>query len=103
MIEITPAETLELFQKQTLLLVDVRPPKERSFAALTVPYKVLDKGGLPELMELSRDTPIAFLCHHGVRSAVVADYFIQQGFSEIYNIAGGIDAWADIDPNITRY
>ncbi|MCA1714754.1 MAG: monothiol glutaredoxin, Grx4 family, partial [Gammaproteobacteria bacterium] len=49
------------------------------------------------------DTALAFLCHHGNRSRQAAEHFRQRGFSELYNIAGGIDAWADADPGVPRY
>jgi rhodanese-related sulfurtransferase len=39
-----------------------------------------------------RDTPIVFQCHHGVRSQHAAEYFRRQGFRNLYNLRGGIDA-----------
>src|SRR3546814_10846425 len=65
---------------------------------------LLDAGGLEDLLAQSRDLPLGFLCHHGGRSAQAADHFRAQGFSEVFNIAGGIDAWAqDVDPSVPRY
>ena len=46
---------------------------------------------------------IAFLCHHGGRSAQAAEHFRQQGFSQVYNVVGGIEAWAASDPAVPRY
>jgi rhodanese-related sulfurtransferase len=43
-------------------------------------------------------------CHHGVRSAAVADYLRRMGFSRVKNLAGGLDAWAaTVDPTMRRY
>jgi rhodanese-related sulfurtransferase len=54
--------------------------------------------------ELSREQPIACLCHHGGRSMQVAAFLAQQGFSHVANIAGGINAWsAQVDPSVPRY
>jgi monothiol glutaredoxin len=46
---------------------------------------------------------LAFLCHHGQRSDQAAEHFRRLGFTEVYNVAGGIDAWAQVDPAIPRY
>jgi rhodanese-related sulfurtransferase len=44
------------------------------------------------------------ICHHGGRSQQVAQYLTAQGFGQVANLAGGIDAWAEaLDPNLTRY
>jgi rhodanese-related sulfurtransferase len=51
-----------------------------------------------------RDRPIAILCHHGARSQRVAMFLAQQGYTEVANIAGGIEAWSrERDPGIPRY
>ena len=48
---------------------------------------------------LPKDTPLAFYCHHGGRSRGAAEHFLKLGFKNVYNLAGGIDAWSrDVDP-----
>lgn len=85
-------------------LVDVRPPDERAIAAVAAPFLGLEDGGLERLLALPKDAPLAFLCHHGGRSAQAAMYFAQQGFSDLYNVVGGIDAWSlQVDPAVPRY
>ncbi|MDQ3057401.1 MAG: Grx4 family monothiol glutaredoxin [Pseudomonadota bacterium] len=86
----------------SLRIVDVRPGSERAMAALDTPFLTLDDGLAP-LQALPNDTPLAFLCHHGSRSAEAAEHFRELGYREVYNIEGGIDAWADTDPGIARY
>ena len=55
-------------------------------------------------LELERDRPIACLCHHGARSAQVAHFLIQNGFTAVVNIHGGIDAWSQQrDPGVPTY
>lgn len=88
----------------SVTLVDVRPPAERDIAAVTAPFQGLEDGGLERLLALPKDAPLAFLCHHGGRSAQAAMYFTQQGFSDVYNVVGGIDAWSlEVDPAVPRY
>jgi rhodanese-related sulfurtransferase len=44
------------------------------------------------------------MCHSGGRSRRVAEFLANNGFEEIYNLAGGIDAWAEeLDPTVPRY
>ena len=83
-------------------VVDVRPPQERAFAQLKAAFATFD-AGTEALESLPKDTPLAFLCHHGNRSAQAAEHFRQAGFTEVYNIVGGIDAWAQMDPSSPRY
>ena len=88
----------------SLTLVDVRPPEERALAAVNVPFSVLDGDGLSHLEALSKDTPMAFLCHHGGRSAQAAEHFRGLGFRDVHNIEGGIEAWAlEADSRVARY
>ena len=56
------------------------------------------------LAELDAGRPVACLCHHGGRSQRVAMFLAQQGFANVANIAGGIDAWSqERDPSVPRY
>jgi rhodanese-related sulfurtransferase len=53
---------------------------------------------------LPRDRDIAVLCHHGSRSAMVADYLRAAGHLRVMNVAGGIDRWSiEVDPSLPRY
>jgi monothiol glutaredoxin len=86
-----------------LTLVDVRTDQERDKASI--------EGALPmnadlmsRLEAMPKDTPIAFLCHSGGRSNVAAEHFRNQGFSNVANVAGGIDAWSrEIDSSVPTY
>jgi monothiol glutaredoxin len=82
---------------------DVRPDKERSIAKLFGATQ-LDDATMAAIEALSKDTPLAFHCHHGGRSRGAAEHFLKLGFKNVYNLAGGIDAWSkDVDPSIPRY
>ena len=99
---LSPAQADEQARAGTLTIVDVRPAEERALAALAIDHMTFDDG--PEAVEaLPKDTPLAFLCHHGGRSAQAAEHFRALGFGKVHNISGGIDAWAQLDPAIPRY
>ena len=101
---LSPAAAAARSRAGDLLLVDVRPPRERALAAVPEPFATLEDGGLERLLALPKDRPLAFLCHHGVRSALAAEYFRAHGFGEVCNVEGGIEAWAlDVDAAVPRY
>lgn len=84
-------------------LYDVRTPREREVATIAR-AKPLDDAAMARLEGLPKDTPLAFHCHHGQRSNNVAEHFLGQGFKNVYNLKGGIDAWSlEVDPKVPRY
>ena len=99
---LSPADVVTRVADGSVTLIDVRPREERAMASVTVPFMTLDDGLAP-FESLPKDTPLAFLCHHGNRSQQAAEHFRQQGFREVYNVVGGIDAWADVDESVPKY
>jgi monothiol glutaredoxin len=102
--EVSPKEIKALVDSGKVpQMYDVRTPKEREVAQIAG-TKLLDDGVMAQLEALPKDTPLAFHCHHGGRSRGAAEHFLKAGFKTVYNMAGGIDAWArDVDPSIKRY
>ena len=48
--------------------------------------------------------PIVCICHHGGRSMHVAMFLARQGFENVYNLTGGVDAWArQVDSAMPTY
>ena len=85
-------------------VIDVRPAEARALAPFPQPHDVLDEDSHDRLANLPKDVPLAFLCHHGNSSRQAAEHFRGLGFHDIYNVEGGIDAWAaEIDPKVSRY
>ncbi len=99
---LSPMDTAARVAAGTLVLVDVRPAEERAFAAIKARFDTFDDGSTA-LEALPKDTALAFLCHTGNRSAQAAEHFRQLGFDEVYNVIGGIDAWAEMDPAVPKY
>jgi rhodanese-related sulfurtransferase len=92
-----------------LRLLDVREPWERALAALD-DLPGVEAVGIPmatlplRLAELAPTQPVVCLCHHGARSAQVVAFLMRQGWTDVYNLAGGIDAWSlQVDPGVPRY
>ncbi|QHE77283.1 rhodanese-like domain-containing protein [Hydrogenophaga sp. PBL-H3] len=90
------------------VVLDVREPWELQTASVKADgfeLRHIPMRSVPErLTELDRDQPIACLCHHGMRSAQVANFLMNQGFTQIVNIHGGIHAWSqERDPGVPVY
>ena len=85
-------------------IFDVRTPDERAMAHIEGSHLV-DDHGYKHLLSLDRETPIVLQCHHGVRSQSAAEYCVRElGFTTVYNLSGGIDAWSlYVDPSVPRY
>jgi rhodanese-related sulfurtransferase len=54
--------------------------------------------------EIDPDQEIVVICHHGSRSMQVAMFLERQGYGTVYNLTGGVEAWAgEVDSNMRRY
>ncbi len=89
---------------EALVIVDVREPFEYEIARIEN-SKLIPLGELPDrLEELDRTKEIVAHCHTGMRSALAVDLLREAGFKKIFNLEGGIEAWAsEIDPTMARY
>jgi rhodanese-related sulfurtransferase len=89
-----------------LVLLDVRNPDEYATAkiegATLIPMGEL-QARLGEL-EPHKQDHIVVHCHHGGRSMRVTQFLRQQGFTQVQNLDGGIDAWSlQVDSSVPRY
>lgn len=103
----TQLDDFLLAHPQTQLL-DVREPWEVELAALRRPAgRALDipMHQLPQrLHEVRPEQPVVCICHHGMRSAQVVAFLVRQGYDDVYNLSGGIDAWStQVDARVPRY
>ena len=87
-----------------VFLLDVREPHEFSMAKIEG-STLIPLGTLPQsLSQLDPADEIVALCHKGMRSADAVGFLLQQGFSNVKNLIGGIDAWSvEIDHSVPRY
>ena len=84
-------------------LFDVREQSERDIAVIAG-SRLLSEENVKFIDTLDRNSIMIFQCHTGVRSQSAAEYFRDQGFTRVYNLSGGIDAWSvEIDVEVARY
>jgi molybdopterin/thiamine biosynthesis adenylyltransferase/rhodanese-related sulfurtransferase len=88
----------------SVMIVDVREPFEYEIARIAG-SKLIPLSDLPSRFdELERGKEIVALCKTGVRSAHAVELLQSAGFTQSFNLEGGIDAWAsEIDPTMEKY
>jgi len=103
--ELTPTELkAKLDRGDDFVLIDVREPHE--FELCKIPGAVLiPLNTIPQhLSELDPDSEIVLQCRSGRRSADALTFLQANGFTNLWNLKGGILAWADeVDPTMAKY
>ncbi len=92
----------------TAQLIDVREPQELALAAITgftnLPLSQFSVWETQIHSHFEADQETIVLCHHGMRSAQMCQWLAGQGFTQVKNVAGGIDAYSlRVDPTVPRY
>lgn len=86
------------------VLLDVREPWEYELCHIDGSISIPMSEITTRINELNPDAKTVVICHHGMRSLQVAQFLETNGFQQIYNMEGGIDAWAlEIDNTMERY
>ena len=105
--EIAPADVARWradLQRPVPLVVDVREPWELAICRIDGSVNVPLGAIAQRVGELPRVRPIICVCHLGARSQQAAMFLASAGFTDLYNLRGGIAAWADaVDPAMQRY
>jgi rhodanese-related sulfurtransferase len=85
------------------VLLDVREPWEFELARIEgsrlIPMSRLEE----RFTELDPDAETVVICHHGNRSAYVAQALQRAGFQNVLNLEGGLDAYSSVDESVARY
>jgi rhodanese-related sulfurtransferase len=99
-----PGELAAHLQDHQPLLLDVREPWEFDICRLDG-SQLLPMGQIHlQLQQLDPGRETVVICHHGIRSRQVAMFLERQGFSNVINLAGGLDAWArEVDLGMATY
>ena len=59
---------------------------------------------LPDSILADKTVEIVVMCHHGIRSAQVSMWLLRQGWQNVFNLQGGINAYAlEVDPLVGQY
>ena len=86
------------------VVLDVREPWELATARLPGTLDIPMREIPARLSDIPSNRAVVCLCHHGMRSAQVALFLQRQGYTDVFNLTGGIDAWSrDVDPSVPTY
>jgi rhodanese-related sulfurtransferase len=93
--DIDPADLFKLMTQANVLVVDVRNDDEVSRGripnAIHIPLSLLPV----DYAKLLNANHVIFYCHSGIRSALAADFALSKGIKNVYNLYGGVIAWAN--------
>lgn len=95
--QITPQQLQERLSDTAAgkpLLLDVREPWEFQICHLPGSLLMPMRSVPTRLAELDPDADTVVICHHGARSLQAAMFLERAGFARLYNLTGGVDAWA---------
>jgi rhodanese-related sulfurtransferase len=95
-----------LDQGEKFVLLDCREPAEVATAKINGSMHIPMREIPNRLAELGGDLRgrVVVHCHHGGRSLRVTQFLRQQGFTQVQNMTGGIDAWSQVvDSSVPRY
>jgi rhodanese-related sulfurtransferase len=108
--QITVEELAEKLANATneIQFIDVREPQELAIAKISgftnLPLSEFVQWGERIHQDFDKDRETLVLCHHGMRSAQMCQWLATQGFTQVKNIVGGIDAYSSIvDPSVPHY
>ena len=105
MIQDLPAKAFKAaLDNANTLLIDVREDWEFELChiedARLIPMSTIAQ----TYTELDKNADLAIYCHHGVRSMRVIHFLQSQGFENLINLQGGIDAWSsEVDGSVEKY
>jgi monothiol glutaredoxin len=101
--QMSVTELKEKLDNNSVILIDVRGSEECALASLDA-ARPMNSDTMTEIEAMPKDTPLAFICHVGNRSQVAAEHFRKNGYSNVSNVVGGIDAWSkEVDPKVPQY
>lgn len=90
---ISVQEAKDKFKDKSIQFIDVRTPGEYK-ANHRKPFKNIPLSNLPsQVGKLEKDKEVVVICQSGMRSAKAANMLKKQGFENIYNVKGGMNAW----------
>ena len=93
-----------LHNKTNVTLIDVRTPQEygAGFVAGARNIDIYDPGFEAQIAKLDKNRPVMVYCAKGGRSASAAEQLKRAGFPEVYDLAGGMEAWKAAGKPVNR-
>ena len=94
----------KLLAKENFILLDVRTDQEVFISKIEGSIHIPMNDIPSKINELDKGKEIVAQCKSGKRSAKVCKFLMQNNFTNVKNLKGGIIAWSkEIDPSIIVY
>ena len=102
--DLSPADFKTKLDDSKTILIDVREDWEYDLCRIKgsqlMPMSTIEQ----TYRQLDKDAQLALYCHHGVRSLRVIHFLQSQGYENLINLKGGIDAWSsEVDSSVAKY
>lgn len=103
-LQIPPHELAKLLQERKVTLLDLRSEAEHRMVHLDGDQQGTQELAQEILQQWPKDTPLVLYCHFGNDSLEAARHLMEQGFTNVKCLRGGIDGWSkEVDPLLPRY
>jgi len=90
---ISVKEVEKLMQQKNVTIVDIRDRQSHLNSNIINSKHVTSESAANLITTIDRKKPLIIYCYHGISSQDAAQYFSEQGFSEVYSMDGGFEAW----------
>jgi rhodanese-related sulfurtransferase len=102
--DLTPKAFKASLNNDNTLLIDVREDWEFDVCKIQGAQLMAMSAIAETYTQLDKNANLAIYCHHGVRSLRVIHFLQSQGYENLINLQGGIDAWSsEIDSSVAKY
>ena len=91
--EISVDQVKNMIAKEDVTLVDIRDPQSYEDSHIPNAISVNQTNIEDFLQKEDRNKPIVCYCYQGFSSQNAAEYFYHNGFSKVYSMIGGFEAW----------
>ncbi|OGT48188.1 MAG: thiosulfate sulfurtransferase [Gammaproteobacteria bacterium RIFCSPHIGHO2_12_FULL_41_15] len=96
--QIDHEDTQQLINSAELVIIDVRDRESFERGHIVGAINLSMPAMQAFCLETNRSTPVLVYCYHGVSSQSVAQFLVEQGFSQVYSLQGGFEVWKEHHP-----
>lgn len=103
--EKSPLEVKEMIDNEKdIVILDIREKWEFDICHIENSLHIPMGGLMDKIGELDKTRKHVVVCHHGIRSRMIAKHLVNLGFEKIINLSSGLEGWSnDVDRNMNKY
>lgn len=93
---ISVQDSQKMLAEGKAISMDIRDPQSFESAHIDGAVHLTNDNLQQVVTETDTAQPIIIYCYHGISSQNAAQYFVGQGFEEVYSMDGGFEAWRNM-------